>query len=126
MSSTPSASEAPELEAEFSRLFWATRREHNRLKKRATTSDLAYQSVVAFAKAHAWKWAEDLIEASRFECAGEHELALKKLTECEGSVSNRHQGLVLFMRGTALGGKKEWDEAIKAFRDAINTPACDN
>ncbi len=126
MSSEPSASEAPELEAEFSRLFWLTRREHNRLKKKATTNDPAYKLAVAFAKAQAWKWAEDLIEASRLECAGEHEMSLKILAECEVSVSKRHQGLVLFTRGTALAGKGEWDEAIKAFRKAINTPGCDN
>jgi Tfp pilus assembly protein PilF len=53
-------------------------------------------------------------------------LALKKLTECEGSVPNRHQVLVLFMRGTALGGRKEWEEAIKTFRKAIHMPGCDN
>jgi len=125
MSLDPSASGAPELEAEFSRLFWATRREHNRLKKKATTNDPAYRSAISFAKSHAWKWAEDLIEASKFECAGEYEIALTKLVECEVEVPNRHQGFVLFMHATALAGQKKWAEAIHNFRKAITMPGAD-
>ena len=111
-----------EVEAEFRRLFWAARKEHNQLKEKATANDPDHKSAVAFAKAHGWKWAEVLLEASRLDRAGAHDKALALLTECEPSIPDRWYGLLHFVRGAALYAKDEYDEAIKAYRKALNDP----
>ncbi len=114
-----------EVEAEFSRLFWAARKKQGQLEEKATTNDPDHKSAVEFAKARGWRWAEVLLEASRIDRAGAHDKALALLTECEPSIPDRWHGLSHFVRGAALLAKGEHDEAIKACRKALDDPKLD-
>ncbi len=112
-------------DAEFKKLFWAARKEHIWLTKTATVNDPAHKAAIAFAQTHNWKWAEELIEASRLEASGEETAALKSMTACETSIPEQYRGHLYFIRGNALAGKGDHDEAIKAFRKALAEPSFD-
>ena len=111
--------------AEFNRLFWLARKSQRRLGKKATASDPDHQAALAFAKAQGWSWAELLLAASRLDCAAENDKALKLLAECEPSVPDSWRGHFHFVRGAALAAKGEHDEAIKAYRKALDDPKFD-
>jgi Tfp pilus assembly protein PilF/ribonuclease BN (tRNA processing enzyme) len=109
-----------DAQAEFSRLFWAARSEQIRLKEKSTAEDPDHKSAIAFAKAQGWKWAERLLEASRLDRAGTPAKAIATLNEYESSVPGRWRGLLYFILGAALTRKGELDEAIKAYRRALD------
>jgi tetratricopeptide (TPR) repeat protein len=106
--------------SEFSQLFWAARRGHVQLKKKATGDEPGDKSAVEFTKSQGWQWAEGLLEASRLDMLGEHGKALKLLAACEPSVPSQWHGLVHFLRGATLAGTGKYDEAIKAYRKALD------
>ncbi|MFA6564512.1 MAG: tetratricopeptide repeat protein [Verrucomicrobiia bacterium] len=110
---------------EFKKLFWAVRKEHVRLKKKATANDPAHKAAVAFAQAHNWKWAEELVETSRLGQSGKEDEALKAVAACEASVPEEYSGHLYFIRGSALDAKGDHDEAIKAYRKALAMPGFD-
>lgn len=114
-----------ELEAEFSRLFWAAREEHNELRAKAKSNDVNTKRALAFAKAQAWTWGEALLLASISNRSGDNDHALTKLAECESSIPERWRSLFYFVRGTALSNKGEFDEAIKDFRVALEDSKCE-
>ncbi len=111
--------------AEFNRLFWLARRSQQRLGKGANVNDPDYQATLAFAKAQGWSWAELLLEASRLDRAFESDQALKLLTKHEPSIPDAWRGLFHFVRGASHHSKGEYDEAIKAYRQALDDPKLD-
>jgi hypothetical protein len=50
---------------EFRQLFWEARKEYGRLGRGMSADGAAHNAAIAFAREHQWKWAEDLIEASK-------------------------------------------------------------
>jgi len=115
----------PDVEAEFSRLLRAARKEHGQLKEEATANHPNHKSAVTFAKTHKWQWAEPLLEASRVHWAGAHDKALQLLAMSELSIPDRWHGILHFLRGNALHAKGKHDEAINAYRKALDEPECD-
>lgn len=118
--------EPPDPEAEFSRLFWAARKEQLKLKDNLTADDEAHKAAIMFAQDRGWAWAESLLEASRLECRGEHEAALRRLAVVGPEVPEQWQSLVDFLNGSALIGKGRHDEAIDANRRALADPNFDS
>lgn len=112
-------------ETEFSRLFWAAREEHNRYRKEVSFNAAAHKAAVAFAESRQWDWAVVLLEASRVCRAGQHDAALRQLDEIQTSVPDRWQGLLHLIRGATLGAKGEQNEAIQAYRKALDDPKSD-
>ena len=112
-------------EAEFSQFFWTARKEQAGLSKSTTTNNAAHNAALSFAKGHGWEWAEKLLEASRLDRARAYDQALEQLRECEPSIPARWRSLVDFVRGTVLSGKGEHDEAVKAYRNALDDPKFD-
>jgi tetratricopeptide (TPR) repeat protein/ribonuclease BN (tRNA processing enzyme) len=110
---------------EFSRLFWLARKEHRHRGKKAATSDTDHQSALAFARVQGWSWAESLLEASRLEWVTESDKSLRLLAECESTVPGPWHGLFHFLRGATHQSKQDHDEAIKAYRKAIDDPKFD-
>ena len=108
--------------AEFSRLFWAARKEQREFEKKATGHEPGHKSAIEFAKSQGWQWAEALLEVSRLSWVGEYETALSLLTETESSIPDEWHGLVHFLRGATLAAKGEHDNAIKAYRKALDDP----
>jgi tetratricopeptide (TPR) repeat protein/ribonuclease BN (tRNA processing enzyme) len=116
---------ASDIEAEFARLFWQARKAARRPGKEAGETAPDHESAVTFAKVHGWQWAEALLEASNLNVAGGNDKALEILVECEPTVPARWHGLYHFVRGSVLHEKGEQDEAIKAFRAALDDPKFD-
>ena len=114
------------LEAEFSRLFWAARMEQRQRKAKATATDPDYNLALAYAKTHGWAWAEALLEASRLNRIGANDKALELLATCQTLTPDRWSGLFHFVRGSALSGKGEHQEAIKAYQKALADPKFDS
>ena len=112
-------------DSEFSRLFWAARKEQSVLKGKASAKDPSYKAVAAFAEAQSWDWAKSLIEASRLDWVGEPDKALELLVETQETVPERWEGLLHFIRGAAMQRKGKHDEAIKAYRKAFDNPKFD-
>src|SRR5688572_1172538 len=104
------------VDAEFSRLFWAARQEHNQRGKKATFNDPGHKAAVGFAEAQGWLWAAELLGASCLDRAGAPDKALERLAKVKASIPENWQGLFHFVRGAALQSKGEPDEAIKAYR----------
>jgi Tfp pilus assembly protein PilF/ribonuclease BN (tRNA processing enzyme) len=113
------------VDAEFSRLFWAAREGQNRRRKQATSNDPEHKAAVAFAEAQGWPWAAGLLEASCLDRAGAHDKALERLAEVKASIPEDWQGLFHFVRGAVLAAKGEFDEAIKAYHNALDNPKFD-
>lgn len=111
---------------EFSRLFWAARKEQSQLKEKVTTERSYHKAAVEFAKSQGWKWAETLLEGSRLERAKEYEKSLELLTGCASSVPSQWRGLLNFLLGVSLNCMGKNDEAIKVLREALNDPKFDN
>jgi Tfp pilus assembly protein PilF/ribonuclease BN (tRNA processing enzyme) len=111
-----------DVDAEFSRLFWAARREQSKRRKKAAVDDPEHKAAVGFAAAQGWPWAELLLEASRLDRVGEYAKVLEDLAKREASIPERWQGLFHFVRGSALHANGEHDEAIKAYRKSLNNP----
>ena len=99
--------------AEFSRLFWAARKEQNQRREKATANDPEHKAAVAFAEAQGWPWAVELLAASCLDRTGAHDKTLEHLAKVEASIPEHWQGLFYFVRGAALGAKGEHEEAIK-------------
>jgi Tfp pilus assembly protein PilF/ribonuclease BN (tRNA processing enzyme) len=116
---------AEDENAEFGRLFWAARREHSQATKKGATDGQAHKAAVAFAETHGWAWAEQLLEISSLDKAGESDKALQALAKLEASIPVRWQGLFHLVHGAALDAKGEYDEAIKAYRKALDDPKFD-
>ena len=114
-----------DVEAEYARLFRQARKSHRRLGKAATTDDSDHIAAVTFAEIQGWVWAGSLLEASRLNGTGANDQVLHLLAEIEASVPARWHGLVHFLRGAALHEKGELDEAIKAYRKALDDPKYD-
>lgn len=113
------------VEAEFSRLFWAARREQNQRGQRATANDPAHKAAVTFGRAQSWLWAEQLLAASSLDRREKHDKALESLESLKASVPARWQGILHFVLGAALGRKGLHDEAIKAYHKALGDPNFD-
>lgn len=105
-----------DIDSEFSRLFWAARKEQLSLKDKASVEDPATKSAIAFVEAQDWNWAKLLIEASVLERVKEYRGALKLLEGVEHAIPERWRSLVYFVRGSALHWSGEYDEAIKTNR----------
>ncbi|GAA5141894.1 hypothetical protein GCM10023213_26880 [Prosthecobacter algae] len=112
-------------EAEFSRLFWAARKEQTPLKGKALAPDVASKAAMAFADAQGWEWAKALIEASRVSRMGEFDKALKLAAETELKMPERWQGFLHFVRGSAFHGSGQHEEAIKSYRRVLDDPQFD-
>jgi len=103
-------------------LFWRARKEHRKLKKKATTRSPAHRAAVAVAKAQKWKWAQALLGASRLDLKGDPDRALKLVTESEDSIPEQYRGFACFVRGSAFQNKGQLPEAITAYREAVDDP----
>ncbi|TDU70918.1 tetratricopeptide (TPR) repeat protein [Prosthecobacter fusiformis] len=112
-------------EAEFSRLFWAARKQQALRGRKVLAQDSASKAAMEFADAQGWAWAKGLIEASRLSQTGEFDKALKFVAETQSSVPERWQGLLQFVRGSASQGSGQYDEAIKAYREALEDAKLD-
>jgi tetratricopeptide (TPR) repeat protein/ribonuclease BN (tRNA processing enzyme) len=111
-----------DLDVAFSKLFWAARSEHVRLGKKATDVIPAHKAAIAYAHKHNWKWAKDLIEASRLNRLGEQEKALEILEKSEVSIPRKYVGILYFLRGAVLYDNGDLNKAIEAYRSALETP----
>lgn len=111
-----------DVDAEFIRLFWLARKSQRQLGKKAAASDTDHKAAITFAKAQGWSWAESLLEASRLHWIAEYDRVLKLLAECESSVPEPWRGFFHYIRGGALTAKGDLDEAINAYRNAIDDP----
>ncbi|MBB5036415.1 tetratricopeptide repeat protein [Prosthecobacter dejongeii] len=109
-------------ESEFSRLFWAVWEQQPLLGDKASTSDSSSETAMAFADAQSWEWAKALIKASKLSRTSEFDKALKLIAETEHSVPERWQGLLHFVRGAAFEEEGHHEEAIKAYRKALDDP----
>lgn len=119
-------SEITPEQREFRTLFWAARKEHKRQGETASADDPAHQAAVAFAQSRDWIWATELLEASRLERAeGKPETALALLSVSKEKTPSAFHGYVAFVTGAALHSKGELDEAIEAYRKALNDPTFD-
>lgn len=96
----------------FSELFWAAREE---LADSETSAD-AHAKALAFAREAKWDWAETLLEASRLDRLQKPDKALAVLDACASPLE--YKAYVAFVRGAALAGKGEFDEAIRAYEEA--------
>jgi tetratricopeptide (TPR) repeat protein/ribonuclease BN (tRNA processing enzyme) len=125
MTQKPANPENNDVVAEFRRLFKVARQSQRRLGKEATASDPDHQAALAFARTQGWSWAESLLEASRLICATESDKSLNLLAECELLVPDPWRGLFHYIRGFAHQSKGAHDEAIKAYRNALDDPSYD-
>ena len=114
-----------DIEAEFSRLFWEARREYMQLKGKASAASPATKDALAFAETQGWEWAKSLIEVGLIDLVNDSDKALEILTEVQSDVPERWQGLLHHIRGVACYVRGEYDEAIKAYRMAIDDPHFD-
>ncbi len=104
--------------AEFSRLFWAARKEHRQM---SLGND--HRAAWDFAKARGWTWAETILETSRLDFArliDDSDIA--RLLACEQLTPSELQGVFSFVLGSALVRKGDYDEAIRAYRKGLDTP----
>lgn len=115
--------EAPE--AEFRRLFWQARKAQFRRGRKSAASDPEEQAALVFAEAQGSPWAKPLLEASRLLATGEAGKALGLLAVWESQVPDTWRGVVNFVRGAAHGLQGQYDEAIRAFRQALEDPNFD-
>src|SRR5262245_13348754 len=110
------------IDAEFDRLFWEARREHNLLRKKTTTNDPRHQAARKFAKEHGWLWAEELLEASRLDRSDKSNDALQCLTKLNPAIPERWRGVFHIVLGTVQSCLGKNDEAISVFRKALDDP----
>ncbi len=125
MKKKPANSSSTGDDSEFSRLFWAARKEQAILKGKVSAQNPAHESLMAFADAKGWNWVKPLVEAGRLGRAGESDKALQLLAKTQPDVPDQWRGLVDFVRGSAHYVKGEHDEAIKAYRKALDDPKFD-
>ncbi|GEP46388.1 tetratricopeptide repeat protein [Brevifollis gellanilyticus] len=121
----PSQDSTDDIESEFSRLFWAARKEQTAREKAASANDPATKVAIDFADAQGLDWAKKLIHASRFERIGEYEKAHKLLTEIQPAIPGQWQGLLYYIRGTVFHGDGKLDEAITDYQRALDDPRYD-
>jgi Tfp pilus assembly protein PilF/ribonuclease BN (tRNA processing enzyme) len=115
-----------EVDAKFSRLFWAARKEQSRLKDKATAKHPDYKSAAAFAKDHGWNWAKTLLKGSMLNHAGANDKAVRVLAKAEPSIPDRWRGLFHFVHGASLDANGQHDEAIRAYYKALDEPNFDS
>ena len=117
--------EMRDLDAEFSRLFWAARQEHVRLRSKATAESPAHFAALAFAREREWGWVERLLEASRASWARDPNKALAIIDDPALAVPETWLGLRIVLQGTARFFDDDYDGAIESFRKALDTPGYD-
>lgn len=123
MNKKRSKKSADDLDSEFSRLFWAAWKEQASLKVKTSLEDPATKAAITFAEAQGWDWAKTLIEASRLDRVGEFGKAMKFLEEIK--IPDRWEGLLKFLRGSALRGSGEPEKAIQSYYEALRHPKFD-
>jgi Tfp pilus assembly protein PilF/ribonuclease BN (tRNA processing enzyme) len=125
MKSKRAISSEADTESEFSRLFWAVRKEQSLLKGKVTAQNLTYNSLMALVDAKKWGWAKPLVEASRLDRTAKSDEALQLLAKIQPDIPKQWQALMHFIQGSALSAKGEHGEAIKAYRKALDDPKFD-
>lgn len=123
MSSTSPAS-APELNldelAKFRHLFSVARVVHFKLKKMTNADNSDHVAARQYAGARGWVWGVELLTALMLCCQGKNDEALQIATKID--VPQALRGDLAFLQGVARHAKKEYDEAIEAYRHALATP----
>lgn len=118
-------SNSKDAEGEFTQLFWEARKAHVAVEKGAAVTNPAHKAAMAFAAARRWSWAQALLEASRLDGKGTRDKSLALLDDWSDLTPERWLGLYHFVRGSAHYGKRELDEAIKAYHKTLNDPKFD-
>ena len=106
-------------EAKFVELFWAAREEHVELGKEASAEGEKHKAALSFAVEHAMEWGELLLDVSLSSQQGEGEDALKKLVSKWNVIPSSQRGLGYFVKGAVLHKVDCVDEAIEAYRKAL-------
>jgi Tfp pilus assembly protein PilF/ribonuclease BN (tRNA processing enzyme) len=109
--------------AKFKELFRSARREHVRTQNSKATEGVATQAAFTFAKDHDLEWATRLIHISRQLYSAYNEDAAKELEML--SVPASFEGIKLHLIGKSYFNRKEYDEMIRCFNQALNSPGYD-
>jgi tetratricopeptide (TPR) repeat protein len=108
--------------AEFQRLFWAARAAHRKLRKKTNTNIPEHVAATQYAEARGWTWGVELLTALMLTYQDRDNEALQVTAKINVPFTLR--GDFAFLQGLAHYGKREYDNAIAAYLQALQTPMC--